>query len=87
MLITAADDPLAGGPSRRALAGRRWLLREPGRARALANEEFIADAGIDVQTMTLGSNGAIKQAARAGLGVSFVSRAAWRPSSTPACSA
>ena len=40
------------------------------------NEEFLTSAGIDAQTMTLGSNGAIKQAARAGLGVSFVSRAA-----------
>ena len=38
------------------------------------NEEFLAGAGIAVETLTLGSNGAIKQAARAGLGVSFVSR-------------
>ena len=78
MLITAPDDPLAGGKTVSAarLAGRRWLLREPGSGTRAVNEEFIASAGIAVQTMTLGSNGAIKQAARAGLGVSFVSRAA-----------
>ncbi len=78
MLITAAEDPLAGGhvASEADLTERRWLLREPGSGTRAVNEEFIASAGIDVQTMTLGSNGAIKQAARAGLGVSFVSRAA-----------
>lgn len=78
MLITALDDPLAGEEAVPAakLAGRRWLLRERGSGTRAVNEEFIASAGIAVQTMTLGSNGAIKQAARAGLGVSFVSRAA-----------
>ena len=40
----------------------------------MVNEDFLAAAGFDAQTMTIGSNGAIKQAARAGLGVSFVSR-------------
>jgi DNA-binding transcriptional LysR family regulator len=76
VLITAADDPLAGGNPLRAdeLEGRRWLLREPGSGTRLVNEEFLAGAGIAVETLTLGSNGAIKQAARAGLGVSFVSR-------------
>jgi DNA-binding transcriptional LysR family regulator len=78
MLITAPDDPLAGAGTVPAakLTGRRWLLREPGSGTRAVNVEYIASAGVDVQTMTLGSNGAIKQAARAGLGVSFVSRAA-----------
>ncbi len=78
MLITGRDDPLAaaGMVSAARLARRRWLLREPGSGTRAVNEEFLASAGIAVQTMTLGSNGAIKQAARAGLGVSFVSRAA-----------
>ena len=57
-----------------ALAGRRWLLREPGSGTRLANEQFLASAGVPAETLTLGSNGAIKQAARAGLGISFVSR-------------
>jgi len=78
VLITAPEDPLAGvrAVSPAELAGCRWLLREPGSGTRLVNEEFLAGVGINVQTMTLGSNGAIKQAARAGLGVSFMSRAA-----------
>lgn len=76
VLIAAADDPLAGGGpvAAPALAGRTWLLREPGSGTRLANEAFLADAEIEAETLTLGSNGAIRQAARAGLGVSFVSR-------------
>lgn len=78
VLVTTPDDPLAAATAVAAseLTGCRWLLREPGSGTRLVNEEFLEDAGIDVQTMTLGSNGAIKQAARAGLGVSFISRAA-----------
>jgi DNA-binding transcriptional LysR family regulator len=76
VLITSADDALAGGPAVdvSALAGRRWLLREPGSGTRLVNEQFLARAGVPAETLTLGSNGAIKQAARAGLGISFVSR-------------
>jgi LysR family transcriptional regulator, low CO2-responsive transcriptional regulator len=75
VLITAADDRLAGaGPvTSDALRGRPWLLREPESGTRAANEEFLAAAGLDVPTLTVGSNGAIKQAARAGLGVSLVS--------------
>jgi DNA-binding transcriptional LysR family regulator len=76
VLVTSADDPLATDVPVEldALEGRRWLLREHGSGTRLVNEEFIAGAGIEVETLTLGSNGAIRQAARAGLGVSFVSR-------------
>jgi LysR family transcriptional regulator, low CO2-responsive transcriptional regulator len=76
VLITAADDPLAGAGAvdADALAGRTWLLREPGSGTRVANESFLAEAGIEAETLTLGSNGAIRQAARAGLGISFVSR-------------
>jgi DNA-binding transcriptional LysR family regulator len=42
----------------------------------VVNEEFLVSAGLEPQTLTLGSNGAIKQAARAGIGVAFISRAA-----------
>ncbi len=78
VLVTAPEDPLVGdeGVSAAQLAGCRWLLREPGSGTRAVNEEFLTSAGIDATTMTHGSNGAIKQAARAGLGVSFVSRAA-----------
>ena len=58
------------------LTGRSWLLRETGSGTRALNEQFIAERGLEPTTLTLGSNGAIKQAARAGLGVSLLSRAA-----------
>ncbi|MBW3607861.1 MAG: LysR family transcriptional regulator [Actinobacteria bacterium] len=78
VLITAPDDPHAAGAAVDSgeLERRVWLLREPGSGTRVVNEEFLAAAGLEPQTLTLGSNGAIKQAARAGLGVSFISRAA-----------
>lgn len=76
--ITAPDDPAVGQGRHEAveLAGRRWLLREVGSGTRTLNEQFLAERGLDPSTLTLGSNGAIKQAARAGLGVSLLSRAA-----------
>jgi LysR family transcriptional regulator, low CO2-responsive transcriptional regulator len=76
--ITAPDDPLAdAGPvAAGALSERAWLLREQGSGTRALNLEFLAARGIEPATLTLGSNGAIKQAARAGLGVSLISRAA-----------
>jgi len=75
VLITAPDDPLAGASavSPADLVGRTWLLREPGSGTRTVNEEFLTGSGLDVPTLTVGSNGAIKQAVRAGLGVSLVS--------------
>lgn len=76
--ITFADDPVAaGGPVPAVtLAGRSWLLRERGSGTRSLNERFLEARGLRPRTLTLGSNGAIKQAARTGLGVSLLSRAA-----------
>ncbi|MGH2869275.1 MAG: LysR family transcriptional regulator [Solirubrobacteraceae bacterium] len=76
--ITAPDDAATGQGRLDAieLAGRRWLLREPGSGTRTLNERFLSNRGLDPVTLTLGSNGAIKQAARAGLGISLLSRAA-----------
>lgn len=76
--ITGPDDPLAAaGPVQAsALAHRPWLLREPGSGTRALGEQFLSEQGLSPRTLTLGSNGAIKQAARAGLGVSLLSRAA-----------
>jgi DNA-binding transcriptional LysR family regulator len=76
--IAAPDDPLLdGGPvGAIALADRSWLLREPGSGSRVLNERFLAERDLSPPTLTLGSNGAIKQAARAGLGISLLSRAA-----------
>jgi len=78
VLITAPDDPAAANGPRDAgeLAHRPWLLREPGSGTRALNEQFLAEHGIAPATLVLGSNGAIKQAARAGLGISLLSRAA-----------
>jgi LysR family transcriptional regulator, low CO2-responsive transcriptional regulator len=76
--ITAADDAAIGRRSidPAALADRAWLLREAGSGTRLLNEQFLEQHSLQPATLTLGSNGAIKQAARAGLGVSLLSRAA-----------
>jgi LysR family transcriptional regulator, low CO2-responsive transcriptional regulator len=74
--ITAPDDPLAARPSpdSSALGERPWLLREPGSGTRTLAEQFLDAHGLTPRTLTLGSNGAIRQAARAGLGISLVSR-------------
>ncbi len=75
--ITAPGDPLAVRPSpdSSALGERPWLLREQGSGTRMLGEQFLEVHGLTPRTLTLGSNGAIKQAARAGLGISLVSRA------------
>ena len=76
--IAAPDDPAVGRAQVPVaeLADRPWLLREPGSGTRSLNESLLDDRGIAPRTLTLGSNGAIKQAARAGLGVSLISRVA-----------
>jgi LysR family transcriptional regulator, low CO2-responsive transcriptional regulator len=50
------------------------LLREPGSGTRETTEEFWAAASIEpTSVMTVGSNGAIKQAASVGLGVTLLS--------------
>lgn len=78
VLIVPPDDELA---RRRTvtfadLADSTWLLREEGSGTRGLVEELLARTGVAPRTLTLGSNGAIKQAVRMGLGVSLQSRAA-----------
>lgn len=78
VLVTAPDDPLA---KRRwvavsELGGRHWMVREPGSGTRALSEEYLAAHGLAPTVLTLGSNGAIKQAAQAGLGIALQSRAA-----------
>jgi LysR family transcriptional regulator, low CO2-responsive transcriptional regulator len=77
-LVTAAGDPLARRRwvAMEELGSRPWLLREPGSGTRTLCEEFLASRGIAPTVLTLGSNGAIKQAARAGLGIALQSRTA-----------
>lgn len=76
VLVTAPDDPLA---KRRwvaveELAGRPWLLREPGSGSRAMAEEWLRQRGLVPLVLTLGSNTAVREAARAGLGIGLVSR-------------
>jgi LysR family transcriptional regulator, low CO2-responsive transcriptional regulator len=78
VVIAAPDDPLAKARRVRVeqLGSRPWLLREEGSGTRSMTEEFLAAHDLRPPIRTLGSNGAIKQAARAGLGVSLQSRLA-----------
>jgi DNA-binding transcriptional LysR family regulator len=78
VVIAAPDDPLAKARRVRVeqLGSRPWLLREEGSGTRSMTEEFLAAHDLHPPIRTLGSNGAIKQAARAGLGVSLQSRLA-----------
>jgi LysR family transcriptional regulator, low CO2-responsive transcriptional regulator len=78
VVIAAPDDPLAKARRVRVeqLGSRPWLLREEGSGTRSMTEEFLAAHDLSPPIRTLGSNGAIKQAARAGLGVSLQSRLA-----------
>jgi DNA-binding transcriptional LysR family regulator len=76
VLVTSPDDPLAGarGVVIEQLARRQWLLREPGSGTRAVCEEYLASHELSPRTLTLGSNGAIRQAASLGLGVALQSR-------------
>lgn len=58
------------------LAERTWLVRERGSGTASTVVELFDDLGISPPTLTLGSNGAIRESVMVGLGVALVSRAA-----------
>ncbi|MGH2719201.1 MAG: LysR family transcriptional regulator [Actinomycetota bacterium] len=77
VVVAPRDHPLADRTSisPAALTRETWLVREPGSGTRETTEEFWASNGMQVtSSMTLGSNGAVKQAAAAGLGVTLVSR-------------
>jgi DNA-binding transcriptional LysR family regulator len=78
VLVAAAGDPLAARRwvALEELAARPWLLREPGSGTRTLCEEYLASHGLEPTILTLGSNGAIKQAVRAGLGIALQHRAA-----------
>ncbi len=56
------------------LSRQAWLLREPGSGTRLSTEALIADLDITPPMLTVGSNGAIRESAAVGLGVTLVSR-------------
>lgn len=56
------------------LARQTWLLREPGSGTRASTDVLLAELDIAPLTLVVGSNGAIRESARVGLGVTLVSR-------------
>jgi DNA-binding transcriptional LysR family regulator len=75
-LVTAPGDPLARRPwvAVEALAERPWLVREQGSGTRRLCETYLLGHQLEPPLLTLGSNGAIRNAARIGLGVALQSR-------------
>jgi LysR family transcriptional regulator, low CO2-responsive transcriptional regulator len=75
----AAGAPRAAGPEDAAgllawLARQTWLLREPGSGTRASTAALLAELDIAPLALMVGSNGAIRESARVGLGVTLVSR-------------
>jgi DNA-binding transcriptional LysR family regulator len=77
-LVTAPGDKLAKRSSVPVgeLGERPWLVREPGSGTRRLCDEYLAANDLEPELLTLGSNGAITNAARVGLGLALQSRAA-----------
>ncbi len=56
------------------LARATWLLREPGSGTRETTETVFSELGISPPAVTIGSNGAIRECVRVGLGISLLSR-------------
>jgi DNA-binding transcriptional LysR family regulator len=77
------SDPTPIGRRRRPPAGRSvtgyelaaatWLLREPGSGTRATAEGLLESLGISPRILTLGSNGAVVESVRIGLGITLVS--------------
>lgn len=79
VIIISPEHPLASrrGVSFEELETVTWLLRENGSGTRIFTDNLLVEKSIKpYSTMTVGSNGAIKQSVRAGLGISLQSRQA-----------
>ena len=81
-LVVVAGPDLAAEAARPALtagllpwlARQTWLLREPGSGTRASTAALLAEMDIAPLTLIVGSNGAIRESASVGLGVTLVSR-------------
>ena len=55
------------------LAAATWLLREPGSGTRATAEALLDELGIAPRILTFGSNGAVVESVRIGLGVTLIS--------------
>lgn len=77
LIVAAARTETTKGPwrevSRHDLAKATWLVRETGSGTRSTTEELFADLGLTPATLTLGSNGAIRESVQIGLGITLIS--------------
>jgi DNA-binding transcriptional LysR family regulator len=71
-VVVVAPPGRAYGPAE--LASATWLLREPGSGTRETTEAVLTELGIAPPLTTIGSNGAIRECVRVGLGISLLSR-------------
>ena len=82
-LVVVAATPAPRGARKKAAAARpvsraaletaTWLLREPGSGTRATAEALLEELGITPRILTLGSNGAVLESVRIGLGVTLIS--------------
>lgn len=74
LVLVAAPGMVSKRAGPIALGGHTWLLREPGSGTRATVEQYLAAHGIAPNTLTLGSNGAVREAVAVGLGITLMSR-------------
>lgn len=74
LVIVAAPEMAKNSSTRRDLAKHTWLLREPGSGTRATVEQYLTEQGLSPSTLTLGSNGAVREAVAVGLGITLMSR-------------
>jgi DNA-binding transcriptional LysR family regulator len=76
VLVAAAsgDGPLAREVSMDELGRQTLLLREPGSGTRSTAEELLDELGVSPVTLTLGSNGSIRESVQVGLGITLIAR-------------
>ncbi len=72
--LVVVAQPGTGLKDADALSRATWLLREPGSGTRVTTEEFFSELGIAPPRLTIGSNGAIREGVRCGLGISLLAR-------------
>ncbi|MCA1843995.1 MAG: LysR family transcriptional regulator [Actinobacteria bacterium] len=70
----AGDGPRAREVSTAELSRQTVLLREPGSGTRSTAEELLDELGVSPATLTVGSNGAIRESVQVGLGITLISR-------------
>lgn len=68
------DGPCSREVTMEELARQTLLLREPGSGTRSTAEELLDELGVSPATITVGSNGAIRESVAVGLGITLISR-------------